>query len=531
MIIYDAEIEAGLTDTLSAQSSIVYASLAEKCGEENLSTNKHIKENKALAGIDDSDLYYTQSILVTTSWNKNDDIFDSKEVWLAKNTPEDKPTNLEHDENSIVGHITSNWPIDDSGNLLNEDLDVSEIPAKYHILTGSVIYKGYTDPNLRSRADTLIEEIENGNKYVSMECFFKGFDYGLMDKATGTYHVLPRNAETAFLTKHLRAYGGQGEHQNYKIGRVLRQITFSGKGFVNKPANPESIIFTKENLNFNKELANIKNYIEKNDDSLIEGVFSNQANLKETNMNVDPEVPQSEEVVAPTADVVETPVVETPVDASMVEHEEAAKKMKEEEEKNEVEDKKESEKEEDKEEETEAAKKTKQEMAKKDEEMQKMKAALEAAQSELNTANEALAGYKAKEAEMLKKEKKAKRMASLIQSGLDNETAEATVDKLDSLDDETFASVTALVAAKKNAKVEEETKEKDETSKEELEEQLNKKKASVEADASVLETAEVDESVNLSIASDDESQVQNTRAALVDFVCNRLGKKLINKGE
>jgi hypothetical protein len=500
MIIYDAEIEAGLTDTLSAQSSIVYASLAEKCGEENLSTNKHIKENKALAGIDDSDLYYTQSILVTTSWNKNDDIFDSKEVWLAKNTPEDKPTNLEHDENSIVGHITSNWPIDDNGNLLNEDLDVSEIPAKYHILTGSVIYKGYTDPNLRSRADTLIEEIENGNKYVSMECFFKGFDYGLMDKATGTYHVLPRNAETAFLTKHLRAYGGQGEHQNYKIGRVLRQITFSGKGFVNKPANPESIIFTKENLNFNKELANIKNYIEKNDDSLIEGVFSNQANLKETNMNVDPEVPQSEEVVAPTADVVETPVVETPVDASMVEHEEAAKKKDE-------------------------------EMKQKDEEMQKMKAALEVAQSELNTANETLAGYKAKEAEMLKKEKKAKRMASLVESGLDTETAEATVDQFDSLDDETFASVTALVAAKKNAKVEEETKEKDETSKEELEEQLNKKKASVEADASVLETAEVDESVNLSIASDDESQVQNTRAALVDFVCNRLGKKLINKGE
>lgn len=510
MIIYDAEIEAGLTETLSAQSSIVYASLAEKCVDENLSTKKQIKENKALAGIDDSDLYYTQSILVTTSWNKNDDIFDPKEVWLAKNTPEDKPTNLEHDENSIVGHITSNWPIDDDGNLLDENLEASKIPEKYHILTGSVIYKGYTDPNLRSRADTLIEEIENGNKYVSMECFFKGFDYGLVDKASGTYHVLPRNAETAFLTKHLRAYGGQGEHQNYKIGRVLRQITFSGKGFVNKPANPESIIFTKESLNFNKELATIKNYIEKNDNSLSEGVFSNQANLKETNMNVDPEVPQSEEVVAPTADVVaptadvvETPVdvVETPVDApadaSQIEHEEAAKKKDE-------------------------------EMKQKEEEMQKMKAALESVQSELDAVNETLAGYKAKEAEMLKKEKKAKRMASLVESGLDTETAEATVDQFDSLDDETFASVTALVAAKKSSKVEE-TKEKDETSKEETEEVM-KKKASVEADASVLETAEVDESVNLSIASDDESQVQNTRAALVDFVCNRLGKKL-NKGE
>ena len=54
-------------------------------------------------------------------------------------------------------------------------------------------------------------------------------------------------------------------------------------------------------------------------------------------------------------------------------------------------------------------------------------------------------------------------------------------------------------------------------------------KASV-VDASVLETAEVEEAVSLSVGSDEDSQVQNTRAALVDFVCTRLGKKL-NKGE
>ena len=169
-------------------------------------------------------------------------------------------------------------------------------------------------------------------------------------------------------------------------------------------------------------------------------------------------------------------------------------------------------------------------MKKKDEEMQKMKAALETAQAELTAANEVIAGYKTKEDEMMKKEKKAKRMASLVESGLDNETAEATVDKFDSLDDETFATVTSIVAAKKTAKVEDETKEKDETSKEESEEPMKKKKASVDADPSVLETAEVEESVNLSVGSDNESQIQNTRAALVDFVCNRLGKKL-NKGE
>jgi len=488
MKIYEAEIMAGLSHSLSAQSSIVYASLAEKCDYDSSDIAQKIKQNQSLASINDSDLYYTQSILVTTSWNKNDDIFDAKEVWAAKKTPEDKPTNLEHDEKTIVGHITSNWPIDENGNIIDENISEDSIPEKYHILTGSVIYRGYTDQELKERASNLINEIENGQKYVSMECFFKNFDYGLVDKATGSYQILPRNEETAFLTKHLRAYGGQGEHQNYKVGRVLRNITFSGKGFVDKPANPESIIFSKD-------LLPVENLIEKSNDSTDKGVFSNQANLKETTMSIEAEVPQTEteimteaQVEQPTTDVVAEEAVEINL------HEEAAKKMEE-------------------------------EMKKKDEEMKKMKAALELVQAELNSANESLAGYKSKEEEMMKKDKKAKRMASLVESGLDTETAEATVEKFESLDDETFAAVTSLVAAKKSTT--EDPKNKFE------EEMTEKKKASeTEVDASVLETAEVEESVNLSISSEaEDSEIQSTRAALVDFVCIRLGKKQLNKGE
>ena len=61
-------------------------------------------------------------------------------------------------------------------------------------------------------------------------------------------HIVPRNNETAFLTRHLRAYGGEGSYQEHQIGRLLRNITFSGKGFVNRPANPESIIFDKNKV-------------------------------------------------------------------------------------------------------------------------------------------------------------------------------------------------------------------------------------------------------------------------------------------
>ena len=105
-----------------------------------------------------------------------------------------------------------------------------------------------------------------------MECFFTGFDYGLIDQKTGDYKVLSRNNDTAYLSKHLRAYGGTGEHEGYKIGRVLRNITFSGKGFVDRPANPDSIIFSKDAFQF------VDDKLTKNEDFSKSGVINFQSN-------------------------------------------------------------------------------------------------------------------------------------------------------------------------------------------------------------------------------------------------------------
>jgi len=291
MQIFEQEKLDGIAELVESKASITYASLAQPSDS---TLSQKMKEMKSLASLEDKDLYYVQSILVTSSWNKNDDIFDAKEVWLARNTPSHKPTNIEHNEHEIVGHITENWPMTEEGILIDNNTPVDNLPEKYHILTGSVIYTGFSDPALRDRSVALISEIENGEKYVSMECYFKGFDYGLLNKNTGEYKVLARKEDTSHLTKYLRAYGGVGEHENYKIGRVLREITFSGKGFVNKPANPESIIFSKENMkNLDQQAQEINNE-EKNAISTKIGVFSNQANLKETNMSEQTEVTTSE---------------------------------------------------------------------------------------------------------------------------------------------------------------------------------------------------------------------------------------------
>ena len=539
MIIYSQETDDGLADKISASTTISYASIVEPSEVEQ----NQIK-TKTLAAVDDADLYYVQSILVSSSWNRNDDVFDRAEVWAARKTPEDKPTNLEHDENTIIGHITSNWPIDNEGKAIADDIEMDQLPEKFHIVTGSVIYKAFSSPELKDRAEKLIAEIESGTKYVSMECYFKGFDYGLTDKASGEYKVLARNDSTAYLTKYLKAYGGHGEHDNYKIGRVLRSITFSGKGFVNKPANPDSIIF-------NKRL--IEDLLDKKNDNLLKsGVIENKPTIN-TDMenivmseNIEKQVAEINDKLDSVSVNCADQVAEAKATASELEqtNQTLEATMKEKDTMLEA-----------KSEELESlAKKVEEEKATKEEEMAEMKKkakseleevvaskteleeALKAAQTSLEEANEVIAGYKMKEEEMAKKEKALKRKANLVEAGLEDDAASAAVEKFESLDDEAFDAMTSILAAMKPAQAEETVEAEEDTEaamppalKEALEKKKKeeKEKASeLEEAESALEEVEAEETVDLSVGNDEsetESAEASVRSELVEFVSARLG--------
>ena len=178
-------------------------------------------------------------------------MFDNQSTWAARDTPEDKQFNFMHNENDIIGHITGSYVADKEGNKI----EAEEAPQEFDIVTEAVLYNSWTDPENRDRMQQIIAEMEEGKWFVSMECLFAGFDYALLDEG-GNGKVLARNEDSSFLTKHLRAYGGSGEYENYKIGRSLREISFSGKGLVSKPANPRSIILdaSKAFLNSNVDV-------------------------------------------------------------------------------------------------------------------------------------------------------------------------------------------------------------------------------------------------------------------------------------
>lgn len=537
MHIYEHEYNDGIADKILAKTSLAYSTEVQLCTKNdiNFARANSNEYQKTVSNFTDEDLYYVQSILVSSSWNKNDDIFDKKEVWAARSTPEDKPTNLEHQEDLIVGHIISNWPIDIDGNPIPENISMENLPDKFHIVTGSVIYRNFVSPELKNRSNTLIQQIEAGQKYVSMECFFDNFDYGLINKTTGEYKILKRDDNTSYLTKHLRAYGGLGEYDNYKIGRVLRNINFSGKGFVDKPANPDSIIFEND---ITRKILNSKNVHFDNNSVSNLTESPNQENDKmslETNVqSPQDKVESMSDCAALIKDVYtrnselenmlkdsDTAMKKMYSEMLLKEEEVAAKDKQLEEYKNKMQY------------DVAAAEELKTSemqalVASHNELVQAKDNEIELLKTDLAAINEILDGYRVKEAEMIRQHKIMSRVTELVQAGVDNSIAESTVNKFEALDDESFATIKSLVLShmpewvKPSASV-------DASSETPAEATVETTESTITED--ILETVEVEPGVDLSVGSEDDSEVQNTRASLIDFVYSRLGKPQLNKGE
>lgn len=479
MKIYQAEIVDGLEEALASNNTIAYCAQAEAYCPPESQKSFDIEVAKALeAGNQDQiDLFYLRSILVSTGWNRNDDVFDPQELWSARKTPEDKPFNFMHDEKDIIGHITGNAIVDFEGNEIDEN--TTEIPGDFNILTTSVIYTSWSDSEQRERMQKIVAEIEDGKWYVSMECLFPDFDYALIGPNNDT-RVIKRAEASAFLTKHLRAYGGTGQYQNYKVGRLLRNLAFSGKGLVSRPANPRSIILDgTEPFSESRASALDVSLIKENDmsDMLNQQIADLQKDLAEAKAANDAlkselDSAKSAETEATIAElsnklaVAETQVVEL----------------------------------------TEAAKMAEEEKMKKEEEVKAMK-------EDMVKKEEELAGYK-------KKEVASQRKSSLLEIGLSEEAAASTVEDFADVDDATFGRVVATlqkampVAVAEEAPVAEAVVEEVVAAQEEV--ALDEEVDSSEASESVLDAVEEPESAIAEVVVVDE--VETLRAIASEWL-------------
>ena len=489
MKIYQQEIMDGVSDAVLSSNSIACVSEASLIDKSSTDIDDLLHKIKADANPEQIDLHYLKSVLVSTGWNKNDDVFTSQATWEARNTPEDKQFNFMHNENDIIGHITGSYVVDKDGN----QIDSEEAPSEFDIITEAVLYNSWTDPENRQRMEQIIAEIKEGKWFVSMECLFAGFDYALVGD-DGSSKVLARSEDTSFLTKHLRASGGEGTYQGYKVGRSLRQISFSGKGLVAKPANPRSVILdtSKAYSNDSDNLKpSIKGEVNMSDVNVLEKQI---ADLKSELVSA------KEENVALQASL---------DDATSKEHTEAIAKL-----------------ESDIATQAEAMKTLEESIAAKDATIAELQAAAETAEADMKEKMEELRKMKKKEADM-------KRKASLIEIGYDDESADEAVASYADFDDAAFEAILAAVKDVEEMKKKKADMHGDKEKKKEEAAPKGQKPVKAE-EAEEAEAEEVTEELfdgvdsteaTLVDASDDTDELEATRASVAEWLENNVLRK------
>lgn len=479
MKIYQSEIESGLSDLIQ-NNTVAY------CAQANLHkgsieaakvviNDADVLEKIVAQNKDQVDLYYLESVLVSTGWNKNDDVFSAQETWAARNTPEDKQFNFMHNEDDIIGHITGSYVVDRDGSRLNSE---STAPDQFDIVTQAVLYTSWSGEEKRERMKKIIAEIEEGQWFVSMECLFPAFDYALQT-AEGETKIIERNEASAFLTKHLRAYGGEGIYENYRIGRLLRNLAFSGKGLVSKPANPRSIILDKNDLfdESKSQILTISSVKESNMSDLdkqIEDLRTELAEAKAANEAL------KDKVVAEQQAEFESKIQE--LEATIAEQAEA--------------------------------------LTAKDATINEQAEAIKHGEKDMKEKMEELR-------EMKKKEGMMKRKAQLEEAGLDAEEASATVESFDGVNDEAFEAVVAVMK-KKYADMHGDKDKKDKEEKDakaEIEEELDPAEASEE----VLEEAEASEEVAVAEVEPEVDPAESLRSVASEWIGSFLQSTPKNK--
>lgn len=241
ILVYKSEIEAGLAKAIQECNSVAYDSLAKTALPRKIEKTNFSFANNGV-NLQDEDLFFLDAILASVGLNSNDDYFLQDETWSARNSSVHKQFNFMHNQTDIIGHIFASNVFDINSKLIPDDTSFDDVPDFFDIVTSSVLYRAWPQDELQERMDKICEEIPQGKWFVSMECLFRGFDYALATD-NDSINIVQRKKETAFLTKHLRAFGGSGSYNGQKISRVLRRYSFNGKGLVDNPANKRSIIF------------------------------------------------------------------------------------------------------------------------------------------------------------------------------------------------------------------------------------------------------------------------------------------------
>lgn len=194
---------------------------------------------KALAGHVDIpkdtpfDLLFFKAVYLTSGANLNHTYFDKAELVKSIDTVANKAMDIEHEEQGVVGHIYAASFFDSDKESSIEACDVENYDGRVDVVIAGVVYK--------DRFPKLAADIAKGKWYVSMETYYDSFDIKIGDvlldyNTASSLGIVDLVGQEVVLKKSGEVFASG------VANKVVRNLHFSGGGFVKNPAEPRAVV-------------------------------------------------------------------------------------------------------------------------------------------------------------------------------------------------------------------------------------------------------------------------------------------------
>ena len=175
---------------------------------------------------------------VVNRFNKNGDGIDTQTAIAIKDYFINKPTNIEHNKEKIVGHVISSSFSSFGNNELITDEEAEKLTEPFNIALGALVYKVVNPAFAR-----MLEQTGEGEEFenvisASWEIGFNDYYIAMGSNELSEAEVITDKEQIKELSKFLKAYDGNGEMDDGTLVNrlVVGSIYPLGIGFTASPA-------------------------------------------------------------------------------------------------------------------------------------------------------------------------------------------------------------------------------------------------------------------------------------------------------
>ena len=175
---------------------------------------------------------------VVNRFNKNDDAIDTRTAVAIKDYFVNKPTNIEHQKQKVVGHIVSAAFSEFGRNKIIDDSEAASLNSPFNIALGAVVYRT-VNPQFAEALDSAEEEGWENLISASWELGFNKYSVAVGDSEDlDELEIITKTSQIEEFKPYLKAYGGKGiTDDGVSVKRLVAgEIYPLGIAFTTNPA-------------------------------------------------------------------------------------------------------------------------------------------------------------------------------------------------------------------------------------------------------------------------------------------------------